>query len=119
MDSFKHFFSKFFLVILLGTIVLISSFFYFSSQHEVAIWVWIWMLGFGATVHCKGQLHNKGMLFIFFSATVATIGRHMFQGDDYEKYLLSVEVMSQVMLIIGAGLGGNLLSQWMIHKEPS
>jgi len=108
---------KYFLIFCLAPAVLPILYWYFSNLDDVALWLWIWILGFAWTVFSKKPFETRGWFFLVYSVAVAVVGNSIFKDPKYSEFALSVEMFSQVMIVTGSGIGSNLLAHWMINSK--
>lgn len=109
--------AKIFLGLLLVPFFLALGYWYYSGLTDVAIWLWVWILGFGLTINCNWPIETKGLIFIVFSVVTSVLGTEIFKGAEYAADSLSVTMLSQVMLVTGSGLGASLLAYWLTRND--
>ena len=109
--------AKIFLGLIFLPLFLALCYWYYSGLTDVAIWLWVWILGFGLTINCKWPIETKGLIFIIFSAGTSVFGTETFEGPKYVTNSLSVTMLSQVMLLTGGGLGASLLAYWLTQND--
>lgn len=90
---------------------------YFTNLDYVALWLWIWFCSFAWVIFSKAEFEFKGLTFLVLSVAIGVCGKGYFVGEVYEETFLTVELLSQIMIVTGSGVGGNLIAYWMIEAQ--
>lgn len=83
----------------------------------VALWICLWLLTFMVLLFWTGGLHERGAFFSIASIVIAIGGQRLLE-ETYGKILV-LELLSQVFLVVGASIGANLISDWLVKVERS
>lgn len=95
------------------------AYWYFTSLDDVALWLWIWFICFAWVIFSKLEFEFRGLTFLVLSVALGICGKSYFVGEIYKDAFLTVELLSQVMIVIGSGVGGNLIVYWMFESKKN
>lgn len=107
--------AKIFLFVIIGIVVFTVTLIYGSLTGPVACWLVLWMLTFALLLFWRGSLQERGLIFLI-SSLVISIGGQQLLEEMYGKHFI-VNVLAQVFIVMGSGIGANLISSWLIDIE--
>ena len=107
--------AKFVLFVILGLLAFGISFAYGKFTGPIAAWIVIWLLLFYGLLFWNAGLHERGAVFAILSIAVAVAGQKWLE-EEYGKQFV-IELLAQVFLVIGASIGANLISDWLVKVE--
>ena len=87
---------------------------YFGKLTYTAIWCWAWLALFAWFTFSGSDLDFRGLALIIGSVLITIFGKHYLTGKEEESIL---DVISQVFLVTGGGVGGNFLAHSMLRKH--
>lgn len=87
----------------------------YVGLHGAALWCFVWLCLWAWFVNSKQDIFNRGLFFTVFSVLVAFAGRAILKDKEHADIL---EMLSQTFLIIGGGVGGNFMAQYVLAKKP-
>lgn len=102
----------FWIVFLLSPLILL----YYTSINATAIWVWIWGVVWFYFVNSKADELTRGLIFIVASVFVAVVGKTMIGHTEQPE---TIEMVQNVMLLIGGGVGGNFMAAYMLKNHTT
>lgn len=70
--------------------------------------LWAWF------VHSKRDELDRGLVFLVGSVLIATIGKALVKSAEHPDV---VEMIYQMLLLIGGGVGGNFMAYWLIEQK--
>jgi hypothetical protein len=87
---------------------------YFSNLNGAAIWCWIWSGLWAWFVWSKSDAFTRGLILLVGSAALAIGGRLLLKGKESDDV---IDMLSQVILLIGGGVGGNFISHYLMDRK--
>jgi len=79
-------------------------------------WFACWLLSFGFLIDRKHSLFIRGFSFLLFSVTIGLLGVAYAKAVD-TSWLWLVDYISQIMVLVGSGVGANFIAQHFFQKE--
>lgn len=106
-------------LVLFGVVALLEFavlFAYGLAIGPVGAWILVWLALFASLLFLEHfKLETRGLWFLIFSVVLGVGGKKFFGDMDGSGFI--IEVLSQVMILVGAGLGSNIMSTWLLEAE--
>jgi hypothetical protein len=97
----------FWIIFLLSPLLIL----YFTNLFPAALWIWTWAPLWGWFIYSKQGGLERGLIFLIGSVLIATIGKSIVSGAENSDV---VEMVYQLILMIGGSVGGNFISHYLI-----
>lgn len=107
--------AKILLFTIMGLLGFATSLAYGLCTGPVASWIVLWLLSFAMLLFCRGSLQERGLIFLVSSVVIAVGGQKILDSIYGKQFI--VELLAQVFIVLGAGIGANLISNWLVTIE--
>lgn len=100
----------FYILLMLSPILIL----YFNNLDPAFYLVWLWLGLWLWFVKSKHDIVIRGLFFVVISVLLAICGQ-LYLVDKENKH--TIEILSQLFLIIGGGVGGNFMAHHFLSKK--
>lgn len=80
-------------------------------------WIWSWLLLFAWFILSRQRLDVRGIVLIMGSIFLVVVGKTLLLRSIDPPSQEMLDIISQVMLIMGGSVGANMFSQTLIDKH--
>jgi len=80
------------------------------------LWMWLWIVVWFWFVNSRMGLMERGLWLVASTALIAVYGRFYLMEHELANSVI-LDSMSQVMLLIGGGVGGNFIAHDLMHDK--
>lgn len=80
-------------------------------------WIWSWLLLFAWFIVSRQRLDVRSIVLIMGSIFLVVAGKTLLLRSDAPPSMEMLDIISQVMLIMGGSVGANVFSQTLIDKS--
>ncbi|ELB2885765.1 hypothetical protein QNE71_004444 [Vibrio alginolyticus] len=101
------------LAIIAALIFTLPIYWLVEVTHIVIAWIVIWCISFGLVVDTSNLL-LRGFLFLVISVALGMLGVGYAKAVS-SSWLWAIEYVSEVMILVGSGVGANFIAQHFIN----
>ncbi|MDN3699177.1 hypothetical protein QWY97_17780 [Vibrio cortegadensis] len=105
------------LAIIAALIFTLPIYWLIEVTHIVIAWIVIWCISFGLVVDTSNLL-VRGFLFLIISVALGMIGVGYAKATSSD-WLWAIEYLSQVMILVGSGVGANFIAHHFINRRKN
>ncbi len=102
------------LAIIAALIFTLPIYWLVEVTHIVIAWIVIWCISFGLVVDTSNLL-LRGFLFLVISVALGMLGVGYAKAVS-SGWLWAIEYVSEVMILVGSGVGANFIAQHFINR---